>query len=129
MATVFISYSHKDSGLAEQIARKLGALGVDVFVDSSIAPGQDIRAALKTAVAKSDIVLALISSPYAAANSWMGYEVGMAEALNKPVLTLASDRLSASDLPGDVSSRQIVYFDPQSPESAVREVVERLAAA
>ena len=129
MANVFISYSHKDSGLAERIARELGDLGVDVFIESSIAPGQDIRAALKTAVAKSDIVLALISSSYAAANSWMGYEVGMAEALNKPVLTLASDRLAASDLPSDVSSRQIVYFDPQSPESAVREVVERLAAA
>ncbi len=129
MAKIFFSYSQKDSALADRIARELRTLGVEVFIDSSIMPGEDFRAALKTAVAKADVVLALISSSYAAANSWMGYEVGMAEALHKPVLTLASDRLSASDLPSDVSSRQIVYFDPQSPESAVREVVERLAAA
>jgi nucleoside 2-deoxyribosyltransferase len=129
MANVFISYSHKDSALAARIARELGVHGFEVFADSDVRPGQDIRVRLQAAVEKADVVLALISSPHAAANSWMGYEVGMAEALHKPVLTLASDRLSASDLPSDVSSRQIVYFDPQSPESAAREVVERLAAA
>jgi nucleoside 2-deoxyribosyltransferase len=128
MYDVFISHSARDGALADIIPRELERLGRSVFIDRrDILPGQDFREALRTAIQESKTVLALISSPHAAANSWMGYEVGMAEALGKPVLTLASDRLALSDLPDDVSSRQIVNFDPQSPESAAREVVERLS--
>jgi hypothetical protein len=130
MHDIFLSYSRRDSALAERIGRELEKLGRSVFVESrDILPGQNWRDVWRTAIKDADMALVLISSPHSAASSWMGYEVGAAEALGKPILTLVSDRLSASDLPDDLISGPIVSFDPQSPERAAREVVERLAAA
>lgn len=130
MAGIFLSFSHRDSALAERIEAELEKLGHPTFNPSKdIAPGQDWREAMRAAIERTDMLLVLISSSHAASSSWMGYEVGMAEALGKPVVTLASDRLSKTDLPDDLISRQVLNFDPRSPERAAREVVERLAAA
>lgn len=130
MHDIFLSYSRRDSAFAERFGRELEKLGRRVFIESrDIVPGQNWRDVWRTAIQDADMTLVLISSPYAAANSWMGYEIGAAEALGKPILTLISDRLSASDLPDDLIAGPIVSFDPQSPEGAAREVVERLAAA
>lgn len=93
-----------------------------------MSPGQDFRRTLQSEIANSDALLTLISSPSTASESWIGYEIGIAEALEKPVVTLASDRFSLSELPSDLTSRLIVNFDPQSPEGAARDVVERLSA-
>ena len=138
---VFISYAHKDAALVNKFEREL----VKIFSDESgrkmqqfglwfdpgkgVPAGQNWRDSIKAQIKDSDKVLVVITDTYAAANSWMGYEVGAAEALNKPILTLASDRIPISDLPEDLISGQIVQFDSDAPERAAREVAERLAAA
>jgi len=128
--STFISHVSEDSALAEQIRRALEKRGRHAFnPKTDIRAGENWRHAIRTAIGNADNVLVIISSGHAAANSWMGYEVGAAEALGKPVLTLASDRLSLSDLPEDLISRQIVHFDPQAPERGVSEVLDRLAPA
>ena len=40
MADIFISYAREDRAFAERIARALGAMGLDVFWDTDIPPGQ-----------------------------------------------------------------------------------------
>jgi len=40
MADVFLSYAREDRARAEQVARGLGAMGLDVFWDTDIPPGQ-----------------------------------------------------------------------------------------
>lgn len=40
MADIFVSYAREDRAFAERIARGLGAMGLDVFWDTEIPPGQ-----------------------------------------------------------------------------------------
>jgi hypothetical protein len=129
MAGIFLSHSHRDSALAERIEREFEKLGLPTFTARDIRAGEDWRKAIETSVRRADMLLLLIASPEAAASSWMGYEAGMAEALGKRVMVLASDRHSVSELPIDLASWPIVNFDPRSPETAARDIVERLAAA
>ena len=78
---------------------------------------------------KSDAVLVIATSPELASNNWIGYEIGAAEALNKPVILATSDRHSLSEIPEDFSSVRSVIFDPDKPEGAAREIAGQLMSS
>jgi hypothetical protein len=131
MTKIFLSYSRTDSVVAEKIARALRKTGkehIDTFHDQDLKPGDDFRKAIDTNLRTSDAVLVVVASPYAAANSWMGYEIGAAEALRKPVMIATSNRHSLSEFPEEFRSFPIVVFDPDKPEGIAQEVIGRLAS-
>jgi TIR domain len=130
MTKIFVSYSRRDSAIAEKIARALQAVKpnppVTTFLNQDVRPADDFRKAIESNLRTSDAVLVVAASPDAVANSWMGYEIGAAEALRKPIILLTSNRHSLSELPEDFGSFPVVVFDPDAPEAAASEIIGRL---
>jgi nucleoside 2-deoxyribosyltransferase len=129
MTSIFISHSARDRSIAAAIEHELEKLGFDVFN-----PANDIRAgdrwsdAIKSGIRRADMVIVLVASPEAAGTSWIGYELGVAEALGKPVLVLASNTNPLSTLPVDLLASRVLSFDPRMLEAAARVVAEQVAA-
>jgi nucleoside 2-deoxyribosyltransferase len=131
MTKIFVSHSRRDSVIAKKIAhaiQKVGSRPVTVFLDQNIKPGDDFREVIDANLRSSDAVLVVAASPDAVSNSWVGYEIGAAEALRKPVMLLTSNRHSRSELPEDLGSLPVVVFDPEAPEGAAKEIVGRLSS-
>jgi nucleoside 2-deoxyribosyltransferase len=129
MPRVFLSHSRRDANLAAGIASDLQRYGVEAVVDESITAGDDLRRTINSAIRRADAFVIVVTSPDAAASSWTSYELGMAEALGKPILLLLSQNHSAAQLPSDLAGLPIAAFDPQRPEKVGREIVDRLLAA
>lgn len=128
MPSVFLSHTRRDTGLATDIARELRKHRVEAVHDS-LQTGDESRRALKTAIRRSDAFAVILSAPESAASSWLGYELGMAEALGKPILLLLSHDHSTSELPVDLAGLHTVAFDAKRPAEAARAIVDRLLAA
>jgi nucleoside 2-deoxyribosyltransferase len=121
--TVFISHSRRDTELAQRFGLALKELGVDVFdPDQELQPGDDFIEAIQSGIKRSDVIIMLVSAPERLQSSWSSYEIGVAEALGKPVRLLLPNRYSVTELPADFASIQAVEFDPQKPERAARAV-------
>jgi len=129
MASVYLSHIRRDADLAADIARELRKHGVEPIDVESTGPGDDLRRTIKSAIRRADAFVLVLRAPESAASSWVGYELGMAEALGKPILLLLSHNHSTSQLPDDMAGLRTVAFDPDRPESAGREIIERLLAA
>jgi len=129
MPNVFLSHSHRDTEIAAGIARELRRLGIELFDVDSIAAGQEWRHTITEAVRSADAFVLVVGAPEVASSSWVGYELGMAEAWHKPILILLSHNRTPGELPPDMSELPVVAFDPAQPERAAREIVDRLLAA
>jgi hypothetical protein len=131
-AKVFVSYSGRDSAVAEKIALALRGLEaprrVKTFLGKDIKPGKDFRKTIHTNLETSDAVLVVLASPDAASNSWVSYEIGMAEGLNKPVILAASNRYSRSDFRDEFKTFPLITYDPEKPGSAAREIAGLLTS-
>jgi nucleoside 2-deoxyribosyltransferase len=124
---VFVSYGRRDAAVAEKISNALREIKVvPTSLDTDVKPGDDFRKAISTNLKNSDAVLVIATSPDVASHSWTGYEIGMAEALRKPIILMTSDRYSLSDFPESLTSFPVVVFDPDKPEDAAKEISERL---
>ena len=132
MAKILISHSRRDSAVAEKIAHALQEVkaspGVTTFLDQNLKPGDDFRKSVDTNLRNSDAVVVVAATPDAVSNSWMGYEIGAAEALRKPIILLTSNRHSLSEFPEEFASFPVVVFDPDEPEDAAQEIIGRLAS-
>jgi hypothetical protein len=131
-AKVFVSYNRRDAAVAEKIARALRRVKtprtLTTFLDRNMKPGDNFRETIYKNLQDSDAVLVVAASPDVVSSSWMGYEIGMAEALHKPVMLLTSDRYSLSEFPEDFASFPVVVFDPDNPEGAAQEIAGRLTS-
>lgn len=73
----FLSYSRKDSAVAERVRETLEACGVRVFQDSSIQPGDEWVDVLESAIQQSGVFLALVSEHWSS-SKWGSREMRMA---------------------------------------------------
>lgn len=66
MATGFLSYTHADTALKEQLLQHLAPLRreglIDVWHDGMLRPGEHLDLAVQAALARSDLVLLLVSA-------------------------------------------------------------------
>jgi len=86
MATVFISYSHLDSEVADRIGDALSAQGVDFFRDmKDIDWGKSINSEVRLGIVQAPALLVILS-PASLKSAWVPYEVGYACALGKRIL-------------------------------------------
>jgi TIR domain len=76
MADVFISYAREDKARAEQVARGLGALGLDVFWDSEIPPGQTWADYIEEKLSSCKAVVVLWST-HSTRSQWVREEARM----------------------------------------------------
>ena len=115
---VFLSYAFTDRDLAQTTIRELHKKGVlknegleNIDSAQNISIGGDIREAIKARIEKSDIVI-VVWSEGAARSPWVQYEVGMAQALERPILFARADK-SAPDLPAELNKNQIIELDAE----------------
>jgi nucleoside 2-deoxyribosyltransferase len=113
---VFLSYAFTDRDLAQTTIQKLQKQGVlrnesleNIDSAQTISFDGDIREGIKERIQKSDIVI-LVWSKDAARSPWVQYEVGMAQALERPILIARADK-SAPDLPAELNENQIIELD------------------
>lgn len=101
MYSVFISYSHADDILADNICCILDAVGVNYFRDvKQIEWGDGINERVREALLESQSVLVIIS-PASLKSLWVPFEIGSCSALNRKVLPYL--QYPALDLPGYIA--------------------------
>lgn len=76
MADVFISYAREDGARAEQIARALGAMGLDVFWDTEIPPGKTWADYIEEKLSQSKAMIVLWSA-HSTNSQWVREEARM----------------------------------------------------
>jgi hypothetical protein len=91
--SVFISYSHADSGLVNSLAAVLDEINVEYFRDvRDICLGELITAKVSEALARCRMLLVVVS-PNSLESHWVPYEIGYASALRKVIVPFLTDRL------------------------------------
>jgi hypothetical protein len=114
---VFLSHAHQDTALVQELLARIPQLlpapdsEPTTFVDtSSLTVGGDIRKAIIEQVRRSDFVV-LFWTVMAADSPFVGYELGLAHALNKRVLVVVAP--DAPDLPESLgASNEILHLGP-----------------
>lgn len=98
MSTVFISYSHEDSEVADPIVAVFEKLRIGYFRDvKHIEWGRSISAEVRDALERSVAILVILS-PASVKSQWVPYEVGYGRALHKRVLPFLTH--PSIDVPG-----------------------------
>ncbi len=84
--SVFLCYSHADKAIAQRLTTMLAESGTQYLLyEKGVQSEEDIKAGLREGIRGCDALVVIVSN--ASLNSrWVGYEVGYAEALGKPVL-------------------------------------------
>jgi TIR domain len=122
----FISYSRHDREFASVLARELGRRGTTGFLDmSDISAGAEWGHSIKAAIQNSDAVIVILS-PEATTSNWVMAEVGMAQALNKPIIPVLAP---GAQVEGSVSDLLRSYQIVNASELPVEEVSARIVAA
>lgn len=107
MTDVFISYAREDAGQAERIARGLEAMGLSVFWDNEIPPGQTWADYIETKLNQCAAAIVLWSAN-STKSQWVREEARMGRAKLIPA------RLDASEAPfgfGDVQAADLSQWD------------------
>ena len=74
MSKTFISYSSQDRDFVERLVRDLKELGIDVFYDQLVRPGESWVESLSSAIESSDFLLVALS-PASMASKWVEQEI------------------------------------------------------
>ncbi len=86
MSLVFLSYSHQDSSIADDICEVLTESGIEHFRDIKDIPwGGSIPSEVRDALERSVAVLVILSE-HSLDSNWVPYEMGFAAALRKRLL-------------------------------------------
>ena len=93
---VFISYSHEDAELVEQIASILRSNGLQPMLDKSFATGQGFTDQIKNFIAHAHVFMPVITKTSITRN-WIHQEIGYATALSIPVMPI-----SCGEMPGQM---------------------------
>lgn len=95
---VFISYSTADRAIAEELANRLRALHLTVFLShDTITTGPAWRSQIGVAIRRCTVAILLLSN-HSLHSDWVRYEIGALWALNKPVAPALLD-CDVSQLP------------------------------
>jgi hypothetical protein len=88
MLKLFISYSRKDLGFAEQLSQSLSALGHDVWLDKGeIEVGENFPQAISDGIDSAAVFLFIIS-PDSVASEWCNREIQLAKQHSKRIIPI-----------------------------------------
>ena len=86
MPNVFMSYSHIDANMANELGSAIDDAGITYFRDvKEINWGDRIDTAVQTALEDSNALLVIVS-PASLKSQWVPYEIGYFSALRRPIL-------------------------------------------
>jgi hypothetical protein len=85
MAHVFISYQHEDLAFVQELTLFAQRMGVPIWLDTHIQPGEEWREAIDKAIAEAFAVV-VIMTPEARLSEYITYEWAFAMGLRIPVI-------------------------------------------
>jgi succinyl-CoA synthetase alpha subunit len=112
---VFLSYASEDKLLIRKVLDQLKAKGVlsprEKVVDiSAIAvPGSSMRRQVREAIENASKFV-VVWNDTALTSDWVNYEIGMAEALGKPILVVVP-KGETSRIPGNLKETQVIEME------------------
>lgn len=127
----FLSHSHMDNELVNQVASRVGR--PFVVVDAlNFRGGDDLVAAMEAAIQEAGLFVLFASKP-ALESVWVDFEVNEARfhqaagRIRKTIVVMLDDRLSAGDLPSWLSRSLFVTSRAPGPISrAIRSVIDEM---
>jgi hypothetical protein len=122
--TYFLSYQAGDARLARAMHAAMTRRGISVFDPQSIAPGENFVSTIKKHVDQASGMLVLMSPN--ALSSWQLYEVGMADALDKPVLVVGTEASSSEQVPAELRDKRLIILQ-RNDQDAIEEAVDQIA--
>lgn len=94
---VFISYSHRDRAVCNQIAASIEkAEALSVWYDKGLIPGEDYRKRIASVIAASDYFIVLLSES-SVCSEWVLDEVEYAKKLRKKILPIWIEKVQLPD--------------------------------
>lgn len=125
---VFVSYARADRTIASAIIRQLETIGVKVWSDFRLVPGETWRVAIQSAL-NSSSVLVVIATQTSARSPWVLQEIVSASRSGRPVVPVVVGDLSV--LPPQLRAIQSIFLDPnneQSLTSAARQIQQAVVS-
>ena len=120
---VFISHSHKDKWIAEQVAERIESVGINVFLDTKqVRYGDRIQQTVNDNLKDSDDVV-IIVTPSAKTSEWIPFEVGVASGLGKNIVPILH-YIEKNEVPEILQDR--ARLDLNELDSYVNQLVERM---
>jgi hypothetical protein len=117
---VFISYTHKDAGLARRVAREVEKSGGRAYFDPiSFNQAAKLTAEARDALGEANAMVAIVNRN-SARSPRLNYEVGAAFGLDKKVAVIIADDLQPKELPPPLRSFEVV--DARQIERLVEEL-------
>lgn len=110
---VFISYSTRDLTRTAQVKQLLEAAGAQVFVaEYSVLAGANLSQEIMKAIKSSDLFV-LLWSHHARRSEWVPQEIGVAKAVNKPIIPVILH--ASAEVPGFLKGTKYLplYKDPK----------------
>ena len=122
----FLSYSRRDSAMAEQILTALEERGVEVFRDTEdILPAEDWRGRLDGLIGAADAIVFLMS-PNSVRSEVCSWEVHLSGALNKRLVPVLLAPVDDAITPPEVARLNYVFA---TPDRDFADAMNRVAAA
>ena len=114
-AKVFICYARADLAFADRVVMALKERGFEGLIDrSDILPSEPWLPRIEELIAQADTVLFVIS-PEAVSSKVCKDEVAFAGRLNKRFVPVLWRRVSAKEVPKELSDPQWIFFDDPAP--------------
>jgi hypothetical protein len=125
MKQVFISYSHDDENVAQELRDSLRKKNLGWIDEARIAGGGAIRQKVKDSLQQASAIIVLVSKQ-SLKSEWVQFEIGAALAMNKPVIPILIGQTDAETVLPDWL-QGIVYIDAR--HRPVRNAAEEVALA
>lgn len=119
---IFISHAMEDRQLVEGLQEILEENGITTegekvsFIDTlseSFDPGESIREIIKKQIQSSSEVV-VIATDKSLSSQWVNYEIGMADALDKPIVIVGRKGSGKSALLANLGNVRIVEIDDKA---------------
>lgn len=118
---VYIAYNSDDREHAATVARILQSFGLTVFYDLQVLEsGSSFEDVIWQAMAESYSLVVVV--PAGAASSWLGFELGVARAWNKPIYAVSAN--ATIDLP--LALKNVPVLPISRSEEIARSIRESL---
>lgn len=121
---IFVSqpYSEADDRLFEIISSAAARAGATTVRSDGVPHDKDILSGIHEAIRNAHLIIADVSD----ANSSVMYEVGLAQAEQKPLIFLAE---SSRSVPFDLAGLHIIIYDLRSPSEIITRLVKAIVDA
>ena len=119
---VFVSHSvaEEDLPYLKELENRSRAIGIELYLaERSPQPGTPLSAKVRANIARTDLVLALLTRQ-GVASAWVNQEIGLALSQNKRVLPVLEAGVKP---PGVIAEMEYVRLDPARPHDAFDRVV------